>query len=470
MNLTNLMLACGKAFIFSVILTPIVRDVFRSYNVVDRPGRRKVHVYPIPRIGGISIMIAYFLALNSLRGPGSVFPIHWLQTILSGTAVIFLTGLVDDFVNLRPGVKLAGQIVAAGVAFANGLSIDHLGNFALPVWLSLLVTVFWLLLATNALNLIDGLNGLCAGIAFWATLAFAAVGFAHGDKLLVSTAVPLAAALLGFLVFNFNPATVFLGDSGALTTGFLLGCFGIVWAGHRLTPGRIAIPFLILCVPLIDLSLSIVRRRLTRQHIFSADRGHIHHRLRERGLSVRRVAFTLYAVGIAGGLCALLLSYIGDNTVLWGIVLAGWAAAALAGIRELRYPEFEVAGGLLFKGEFHRVFAERLRMKRLAQNLEHAGTSEEWWRLLIAAAREWNWVRLKWTSPGGLREEALAPRKPSWSFVIELSDSESVEVEGVEVEGAEQTAELSPDLIALSRILRQTFQRGLREWKQPALP
>ena len=130
MNLTQLMLACGKAFIFSVMLTPIVRDIFRSYNVVDRPGRRKVHAYPIPRVGGIPIAIAYVFALNSLRGPGSVFPLHWLQTILSGTAIVFLTGLIDDFLNLRPGVKLVGQIAAAATAFANGLSIDRIGIFA----------------------------------------------------------------------------------------------------------------------------------------------------------------------------------------------------------------------------------------------------------------------------------------------------------------------------------------------------
>src|ERR1039458_4327007 len=117
MSLTQMMLACGIAFIFSVTLTPIVRDIFRSYNVVDRPGRRKVHAYPIPRVGGIPIMIAYVLALNSLRGPDSVFPVNWLQTILSGAAIIFL------------------------------IRLDHLGNIALPVWLSLLITVFWLLLA-----------------------------------------------------------------------------------------------------------------------------------------------------------------------------------------------------------------------------------------------------------------------------------------------------------------------------------
>ncbi len=465
MNLTRLMLACGEAFIVSVALTPIARDVFRSYNVVDRPGRRKVHSYPIPRVGGIPIAIAYVIALNSLRGPGSVFPLHWLQTILSGTAIIFLAGLIDDFLTLKPVVKLAGQILAAAVAFANGLSIDQVGGIALPVWLSLFLTVFWLLLTTNALNLIDGLDGLSGGIGFWATLAFFAVGITHGNAALAYTALPLAGALLGFLVFNFNPATVFLGDSGAMTIGFLLGCYGIVWTGHRVTAASLAMPFLALCVPMVDLGLAIIRRRLTKRPIFSADRGHIHHRLLDRGLSVRRVALILYAVGICGGIFGLLLSYTDGHTVLQTIVIAGLAVAALAGIRELRYPEFEVAGRLLFQGEFQRVLAERLRMKQLAQTLERARTGEEWWRLLIAAAREWNWVCMKWIAPGGVREEALAVRKASWSFIIAVSDAESVQVEG-----DAQTSGVPPDLIALSAILSRTFRRGLREWEQPALP
>ncbi|MDE3197197.1 MAG: undecaprenyl/decaprenyl-phosphate alpha-N-acetylglucosaminyl 1-phosphate transferase, partial [Acidobacteriota bacterium] len=338
MNLTPLMLACGKGLIFSLALTPIVRDIFRSYNVVDRPGRRKVHAYPIPRVGGIPIALAYLIALNALRGPGSVFPLHWLQTVLSGAAIIFVTGLVDDFLNLSPLTKLAGQIAAAVVAFFSGLSIDSFGNTALPQWASLLITVFWLLLTTNAMNLIDGLDGLCGGAAFWATLAFAAIGLMRGNDLLAFTALPLAGALLGFLAFNFNPATVFLGDSGALTIGFLLGSFGIVWTGHNVTGQGVAIPLLALAVPMLDLGLAIVRRKLRGRHIFAADRGHIHHRLLDRGFSVRKSALILYAVGIVGGLFGLMLSYTGHHPMLRFTVLALLAAAAFAGIRELRYP------------------------------------------------------------------------------------------------------------------------------------
>lgn len=355
MDLTGLTPACAKAFIFSLVLTPIVRDVFRSYNVVDRPGSRKAHAYPIPRVGGVPIAVAYAVALNSLRGPGSEFPVHWLQTILSGAVIIFVIGLADDFLDLSPYVKLAGQIAAAATAYFNGLTIDHFGSMALPVWVSLPVTIFWLLLTTNALNLIDGLDGLCAGIGFWATLAFFAASFIHGNNhggaLLAQTVLPLAAALLGFLFFNFNPATVFLGDSGAMLIGFLIGCFGIVWAGNRVTATSMALPLLALCVPMMDLGLSIIRRRLRKRPIFSADRGHIHHQLVARGLTVRRVAVVLYAVGIVGAIFGLLISFPGSHVVFSAIIAAGAIAAALAGIRELRYAEFEGVGRLLFRGE-----------------------------------------------------------------------------------------------------------------------
>lgn len=454
MDLTPLLLACGKAFIFSVALTPIVRDIFRSYNVVDRPGRRKVHAYPIPRVGGIPIALAYLIALNSLRGLDSVFPPHWLQTILSGAAVIFLTGLVDDFVTITPLVKLAGQIAAAVAAFFSGLSIDSFGNTPLPTWLSLPITVFWLLLTTNAMNLIDGLDGLCAGSAFWAALAFTAVGLLRDNAVLAFTALPLAGALLGFLVFNFNPATVFLGDSGALTIGFLLGCYGIIWTGHNVTGQGIAIPLLALAVPMLDLGLAIIRRRLRKRHIFAADRGHIHHRLLDRGFTVRKSAMILYSVGIAGGMFGLLLSYTGKQPLLRMAVLAALALAATAGIRELRYPEFEVAGRLLFRGEFQKVFASKLRVRDLAHSLESAKSDDEWWGLLVAAAREWQWLRIQWRGASGIREEVLAPRAAEWSFNVALPGAESIEIEG-----DDQAAEPAPDLIALSGILSRTLER-----------
>ncbi|HYL79079.1 MAG TPA: MraY family glycosyltransferase, partial [Bryobacteraceae bacterium] len=200
-----------KAFVISVILTPILRDIFRSYNVVDRPGPRKVHDYPIPRIGGIPIAIAYGISLISFSNLSSGFSsLAW--KLIPGAGVIFLVGLLDDLFNLKPIYKLAGQVAAAVLVFWSGLRIDILGN-TLPGWLNLPLTIFWLLLATNALNLIDGLDGLCAGMGLVATLAICGAAWLHGNDPLVHATLPLAGALLGFLCYNINPATVFLGDS-----------------------------------------------------------------------------------------------------------------------------------------------------------------------------------------------------------------------------------------------------------------
>jgi UDP-GlcNAc:undecaprenyl-phosphate GlcNAc-1-phosphate transferase len=471
MNPARLLWASGETFIICLILTPIVRDVFRSYNVVDRPGRRKVHAYPIPRIGGVSIIVAWAWGLLLLRGAGSPFPLHWVRNILSGALIIFLVGLIDDFLNLKPLVKLMGQVAASAAAFASGIRIDNIAGHPLPVWVALPATVFWLLLTTNALNLIDGLDGLCGGIGFWAALAFFGAALINGDVTLAWTALPLAAALLAFLVFNFNPATVFLGDSGALLIGFLIGCFAVIWTGHRVTAVGAAFSLFALCVPLTDLGLSIIRRFLKNQPIFSADRGHIHHRLLDRGHSVRRAALTLYAVQITGAGFGLLLSYVvlgnpeGWHSWLPLLVLAAFAAVAVTGIRHLRYAEFEVAGELLFGGELRRVFAQRLRLRQLEATLERAGTVEQWWRSLAAAGAEEKWIQLNWICGAKtLREEVLDRRIPSWSFAIELAAGESILVQG-----DSQTGSGSADLIGFSRIVNQTLARVRQEREQSAV-
>ena len=305
------MWAAFKALIIALVLTPIVRDVFRAYNVVDRPGGRTVHAYPTPRVGGVSIAVAYAAAVLAFFGPKGQLPDYYSEALklLPGALVIFVTGLLDDFLNLRPAFKLLGQIAARAAVFALGLRIDTVVGFTLPLWLSLLCTIFWLLLSTNALNLIDGLDGLCAGMGFLAAMTLFAAGVIQGVPALTFTMLPLAGALLGFLFFNFNPATVFLGDSGALMIGFLLGCGGIIWKNKPGGGGRIAVPLLALSIPLLDLSVSIVRRSLKGQPIFSADRGHIHHRLLDRGLVTRRAALALYLMALPGIAAALVLSF-----------------------------------------------------------------------------------------------------------------------------------------------------------------
>lgn len=212
-ELNELFRTGGASFLIAVILTPMVRDLFRSYNVVDRPGWRKMHVHPIPRVGGIAIAVAYLGALLLLSRDDK-FAAHapMIWKLIPGAAIIFFTGLIDDFFNLRPSYKLAAEMVAASLVFALGLRIETVANISLPLWVSFPVTVFWLLLCTNALNLVDGLDGLCAGMGLMSTLTLFAGALLLGEPTLAYATFPLVGALLGFLCFNFNPATVFLGD------------------------------------------------------------------------------------------------------------------------------------------------------------------------------------------------------------------------------------------------------------------
>jgi UDP-GlcNAc:undecaprenyl-phosphate/decaprenyl-phosphate GlcNAc-1-phosphate transferase len=422
----TLLLAGLKAFAISLILTPILRDVFRSYNVVDRPGQRHLHPHPIPRIGGVAIAAAYAIA---------VFPLTELPLwkLLPGAAVIFLTGLLDDFFTLKPIFKLAGQTGAALLVFYNGLSVGTLGRKdPLPVWLDLPVTVLWVLLTTNALNLIDGLDGLCAGIGSIAALAMFGAAWLYGNQPLAYATLPLACALLAFLFYNLSPATVFLGDSGALLIGFLLGCYGMIWTQKTSTLLSLLAPLIALSVPLLDVSVSIFRRILRRQPIFSGDRAHIHHRLLDRGLTPRAAVLVLH--GFAAMAAALTLLLIAPQLAPFrnGLLVLLIAAVGL-GLRELRYKEFDLVGRWLFGGELHRNLEESLRLDNLGAALEAAPTQEDWWIALAEAARECGWSRIQWKKPGGASDVSIHPLAATdWIFSVPLGEMGIIEIRGRE--------------------------------------
>ena len=461
-EISELSWSAGKAFLISLVLTPITRDIFRSYNVVDRPGRRKVHAYPIPRIGGIAIAIAYTVSLAAtatLNGslPGSDSPV-W--RLIPGAALIFVTGLLDDFFTLRPSVKLAGELAAAVLVLSNGLRVEAVGGFDLPWWLSFPITIFWLLLATNALNLIDGLDGLCTGIGLLATLTLSGAALIHGNVPMAQATVPLAGALCGFFFYNFNPATVFLGDSGALLIGFLLGCYGMIWTQKKDALLSVAVPLLALSIPLLDVSLSVVRRYIRNQPIFSADRGHIHHRLLSRGMSVRSAVLVLYLVAGVAAVFALLLSLpaLGHYRAL---VILAFFTALWAGVRQLRYSEFDVMGGFILKGAFRRTLERRDQIDQLSTALADAKTEDEWWNVLVRLARDLAWTRIAWTGGHDSREHVLDQRSPAWTFSVPLSDAESVVAEGTV-----NPASSAFDLIGYAQVVAQSFLAKRREWER----
>ncbi|MBV8902876.1 MAG: undecaprenyl/decaprenyl-phosphate alpha-N-acetylglucosaminyl 1-phosphate transferase, partial [Acidobacteriia bacterium] len=293
----------GIAFLVSLVLTPYVRDAAVKLNLVDRPdAQRKIHAEPIPRVGGVAIAIAYVVAFGFiLVAPyrGLSFNIHSVVpralVLLPAAGLVFAIGLIDDLRGLKPWQKLTGQVVAALLAFWAGVRIDFL-QWPLHLWISLPVTVIWLVGCANAFNLIDGLDGLAAGVGLFATLTSLVAALTHDNLPLALVTAPLAGCLLGFLRYNFNPASIFLGDSGSLLIGFLLGCYGAMWSYKSATLIGLTAPMMAMAIPLLDVALSIVRRFLRNQPIFSADRGHIHHRLLERGLTPRRAALFLYGI------------------------------------------------------------------------------------------------------------------------------------------------------------------------------
>lgn len=449
----ELLWMAAKAFFIALILTPIIRDVSRSFNMVDRPGLRKVHAHPVPRVGGVAIAVSYGLSLIAISGvdrPWSTGLAPW--KVIPGAAIAFLVGLLDDLISLRPVVKLAGLVVAASVAFASGLHVGDVFYHELPIWVDYPLTVFWLVLASNALNLIDGLDGLCAGMGLLATLTLFTAAMLHHNAPLAYATFPLAGALLGFLCYNFNPATVFLGDSGALLIGFLLGSYGMFWTQKTFTLLSMIVPLLALSIPLLDVSLSVLRRLIARRPIFEGDRGHIHHRLLDRGLSPRQAVWVLYLVGALAAAFALLASTkIGGR--YQGAVILLFCATAWFGIRKLRYSEFDLGGRLLLDPGVKRAADTKARLEGVVAALEAAGLEEEWWDGLVREGKDLGFTTLRWVSPDGVREEALRPGAPlGWSLKIPLSDSESIQVEGVF--GA---AMGSDDLIGLAEILKRTF-------------
>src|SRR5579863_7942651 len=362
--MVELLWSAGKAFLISLVLTPIIRDISRSFNIVDRPGVRKIHAYPIPRVGGIAIATAYVIALLSISASREPFGAPTAWKLIPGATMVMFTGILDDLFSLKPLWKIGGLVTAGSIVYWSGLHIGNLASRALPIWLDYPLTVFWLLLTSNALNLIDGLDGLCAGMGLFSILALFAAAVLHHNVPLAFATLPLAGALLGFLCHNLNPATVFLGDSGALLIGFLLGCYGMIWAQKTSTLLSMFVPLLALSIPLLDVSLSVVRRLLRKQPIFAADREHIHHRLLDRGLSPRQTVGVLYLVAAVGAVFALVASSPVAGKYQGFIVLL-FCLVAAAGIRQLRYREFDIPSRLLFRG-----MRQKLTVERLASTLE----------------------------------------------------------------------------------------------------
>jgi UDP-GlcNAc:undecaprenyl-phosphate/decaprenyl-phosphate GlcNAc-1-phosphate transferase len=320
MLLTYTLVFAG-AVAFAIGATPLARRVAHRAGMTDQPSARKVHSEPTPLLGGAAIYAAVLLALVLF---GDRFYVAQLVGILVGATLVSFLGLWDDRRPLRPAVKLAGQALATLVLIAAGLRVALFGN----MWLDALVTVVWVLAVTNAVNFMDNMDGLSSGIVGIAAGYILLLAVMNDQRLVAPLAAAVAGACIGFLVYNFNPASIFMGDGGSLFLGFVLAALAIKlnFRGHSPTVTWL-VPVLVLAVPLFDLILVVVSRIRRRVNPFTtAGKDHLSHRLVRRGATTREATMALYLLGCAAGSVAVLVS---QSTRVEALVVAG-AVAALA--------------------------------------------------------------------------------------------------------------------------------------------
>lgn len=395
----------AASFVLAFGLTPLIRNYAKTHGFVDLPDERRRHVRPVPRTGGIGIFLAY-LAASTLGHYlfSGVVPAASL-TIVFGVAasacIVFGTGLWDDLRHISPAQKLAGQCVAASVAFFSGVQIHVVHGSALDAWISYPVTVLWLMACSNALNLIDGMDGLASGVALLSTITMLIAALTHGNTGLAILTIPLVGSLAGFLRYNFAPASVFLGDCGSLSIGFLLGCYGVLWGHKSATLLGMTAPVMALAVPLVDTGLAVVRRYLRGQPIFTADRGHIHHRLQDLGLSVRTSTFVIYGVGTAAALFSMVAHATDRHNAL---VVILFVFALSFGIRHLGYAEFDVTRRLVTNGGLQKIVAERIRVEAFRKALTATRSLSEGWQFASATAKSFGFCGMRLRICGRLFE------------------------------------------------------------------
>lgn len=321
------------ALFISYLLTPLIQSRAQKLGVLDRPSKRKIHTTPVPRLGGVSIYASIFLTSLVFIAAYWHYKISVIGTfsllgIFAGGTIIFFLGLLDDIEPLPAVYKLYIQIMAASIAWYLGIRIVHVINpfyhadlhfFSVSVGdqyfhfdrtASYLITLIWIIGITNAINLVDGMDGLATGVSLISAIAIWSVAVDYrisqsGGALMAAT---LAGALLGFLRWNFNPARIFLGDSGAYLTGFVLACLSVSCVIKKVALAVISpVLFLLFALPIIDTLFAIIRRTISKKSIFDPDKGHLHHRILAFGISQKYASYLLYLISALLGLLATYL-------------------------------------------------------------------------------------------------------------------------------------------------------------------
>lgn len=372
----------------------MVSNLAWRYGIVDLPDQqRKLHSAPIPRMGGLAIFAAiigaYGMLLIARLTSGAIVwdGLPLVLRLFPAFVVVFGVGLMDDILSLRPWLKLTAEMAAAILAWLGGIHVSSFAGYSFTGAIaSFAITVFWIVTCTNAINLIDGIDGLAVGVSLFAAITMLIAALLNHNFPMALAVVPLAGSLLGFLRYNFNPASIFLGDCGSLTIGFLLACYGAVWSEKSTTLLGMTAPLLVLAVPLLDVSLAVMRRFLRGQPIFTADRAHIHHRLLSMGLTPRRIVFIIYGICGIGAVASLLLTAFHDGNR--GFLIVVVSLAAWLGLQHLGYNEFGVAGRAVLGGTFRSVLSAQLALEAFEDEVKAEMTLQQSWDLLCKYCSE----------------------------------------------------------------------------------
>jgi len=396
--MTTIIFTFFLAFIVSFFLTPFVGKIARRYNIVDLPSERKIHTQPIPRIGGVALFFSFFfplvlLAFNQRMFAELVESDIRLFFFVTGAVLIFGLGLWDDLRHLPSSVKFAGQILVGIFVYFGGINIHvvsvpffhaiDLGIFSLPV------TVFWFVLVINAMNLADGLDGLAAGIALFVSLTMLVICLTNRNILEALGFAALGGALIAFLRYNFNPASIFMGDSGSYFLGYVLAALSILGSLKGQVATAMIIPVIALGIPLVDTMWAPIRRFALGKEMFQPDSGHLHHTLINLGFSHRRAVLLIYGCCIALGIASIIMIHSKDETAALVLLVVGSGVILLGryvGLRLFVEPG-RIGGWLRDVSDVTGITHERRSFLNHQMTISSSNTMEELWPAICDALK-----------------------------------------------------------------------------------
>ena len=384
------------AFLLALFVTPLAKKFGVMIGAVDMPDERKVHTKGIPRSGGSALFFCFFLAMLIS---------HFFYTEVSnkfvwgdlkslsffcGAIVIFGIGFIDDFHRLSPKIKFLFQLIGATIAFFGGIRIEgHVlfgEAFHYGAW-SYFITVFWFILFINAVNLIDGLDGLAAGIVFFTSLVMTVLLTMKGDMLTAMLFAALGGTVLGFLRYNFNPATIFMGDGGSYFLGYVVAAISIMGSTKGQTSALILMPLIGMGVPLFDTLLAPLRRFMLGKGLFQPDNSHIHHQFMRLGFNARKAVLVIYGISI--GLCLLSIVIANMRDEMIGLFLVLLVVSSIIFFRKLKYFEYftvdKVYGWFKDITDVSGLNHKRRSFLNLQMEIENSATYDEMWSNICIA-------------------------------------------------------------------------------------